>query len=71
MKLKQDFGVAALFGLIVLVGTFTLLSIGLAIGKLDFTQLLPLLGSWVGAVVGAYFVIKSQKPPDNGSKPPA
>lgn len=61
MKLVNDFGVTALFGTLIIIGTFTIMGIGVATDKVTFTELLPMFGAWVGAIVSAYFIIKSRK----------
>lgn len=61
MKLIDDFGVTALFGSIILIGSFVLLGIGVFQKSIDMTDLLPMLGSWVGGIVTGYIVIKAQK----------
>lgn len=66
-KLLHDFGVTALFGTLIIVGSFAAIIIGVVTGGLSFDVLMPVLGSWVGAIVAAYFVIKSSKSGGNGS----
>ncbi len=60
MKLWADFGITAWFGTIVLVGSFTVILLSVLYGK-DIQMILPALTSWVGLVLGAYFVLKSNK----------
>lgn len=54
----EKFGVPALFGTLIIVGSFVIIGIGVVQGKIDFNVLLPLIGAWVGSIVTAYFVIK-------------
>ena len=60
-KLTQDFGVTALFGTLVLVGSFSLLIVGVIKEAILFSDLLPLLGAWVSGIVTGYVVIKARK----------
>lgn len=61
LKLFQDFGVTALFGTIILLGSFAILIIGVVKDAILMTDLLPLLGSWVSGIASAYLVIKAKK----------
>lgn len=61
MKLFNDFGVTAWFGTLILIGTFALLALGLVKGMVSFSVVLPLLATWVGAIVSAYFTVKAVK----------
>ena len=67
-KLKADFGVSALLGTLVVVGAFTVIIIGLLTRQVDVAYVMVLLASWVSAVVGAYFVIKSVKTEQDNNK---
>ena len=60
-KLFQDFGVTAFIGTLVLIGSFALLIIGVVKEVIDPVVLVALVGSWVGSIVSAFFVIKSAK----------
>jgi hypothetical protein len=61
MKLLRDFGVTALFGTLIIIGSFVMLGLGLVNGDISASDILPMIGAWVGAVVGAYFVVKANK----------
>jgi len=61
MKLAKDFGVAALFGTLIIIGTFVTIGMGVKAGQITYSELLPMLGAWVGAIVAAYFVVKGMK----------
>ncbi len=60
-RLVKDFGITALFGTIILVGGFVSIFMGLASGKLTWDILLPVLSSWVGAVLSVFSVLKGVK----------
>lgn len=59
-KLSKDFGVSALIAVLVIIGSFAVIIIGL-LKELDTTAILPLIGGWVGSIVGSMFAIKSAK----------
>lgn len=61
MKLRKDFGVSALFGVLVILGAFITIGIGLVKGQILVSDILPMLGAWVGMVLSAYFVVKGIK----------
>lgn len=67
-KLAKDFGVSALLGTLVVVGAFTVIIIGLFTRQVDVAYVMVLLASWVSAVVGSYFTIKSIKTEQNNKK---
>lgn len=69
MKLKKDFGVTALFGTLIIIGVFVLLGIAVVGRQVSFSEVLPVLGAWVGSIVTAYFVIKGTKN-GQGQPPP-
>ncbi len=60
MKLRQDFGIRALFGTIIITGSFMLLGLGVSKGELKWDVLLPVMGGWVTTIIAMYFV-KSSK----------
>ena len=57
----DKFGLIGLFGTLIIVGSFYLLGVGVARGAVDFGQLLPLIGTWVGGIVSGYLVVKTVK----------
>jgi len=59
--LSKDFGVTAFMATLVLVGSFSLLIVGVLKGLIDPVVIVALAGSWVGSIVSAFFVIKSAK----------
>lgn len=61
MKLFRDFGVSAWLATLIIVGTFAIIGMGVKAGEVSYSEVLPMLGAWVGAVVAAYFVIKGIK----------
>jgi len=61
MKLFKDFGVSAWLGTLLIVGAFVIIGIGVKTGQVTYSEVLPMLGAWVGAVVAAYFVVKGIK----------
>lgn len=61
MKLRKDFGVSAWLATLIIIGTFTIIGMGVKAGQVSYSEILPMLGAWVGAVVAAYFVIKGIK----------
>lgn len=61
MKLRQDFGIRALFGTIIITGSFMLLGLGVSKGDLKWDVLLPVMGSWVTTIIAMYFVKSSNK----------
>jgi len=61
MKLLKDFGVTAWFGTLIILGCFVIMGLGLAKEQIDFSDVLPMFGAWVGAIVSAYFVVKGIK----------
>ena len=61
-KLANDFGVTALFGTLIIIGSFLLLSLGVIKELVNFKDLLTVLASWVSGIVTGYIVIKGQKP---------
>jgi hypothetical protein len=60
-KLVEDFGVTALFGTIILLGSFTVLITGLLKGAFDPPDLLVLIGSWVSGILTGYLLVKAGK----------
>ena len=65
MKLRNDFGVAALLGTIILVGTFAILITGIVLGQITVPDIIPTLAGWVGVVLACYFVVKGMKEKGN------
>lgn len=61
MKLLKDFGVSAWFGTLIIIGAFVIIGMGIRAGQITFSEILPMVGAWVGAVVTAYFVVKGIK----------
>lgn len=61
MKLKKDFGVNALLGVMVLGCSFLIIGYMVVTKTVSGDAVLTLVGGWVGAVLGAFLVIKSQK----------
>ena len=61
MKFFRDFGITAWFGTLIIVGSFLLMGVALYRHDLAIAQVLPMIGSWVGSIVTAYFVIKGIK----------
>ena len=61
MKLFKDFGVTALFGVLVICGSFIMLGLGIWLKLVPFQDILPMIGAWVGSVVSAYFIVKAVK----------
>jgi len=57
----KEFGIAGLFGTMIIVGTFIILGILVARDKVDPIVLLPTLSGWVSSIVTAYFVVKGVK----------
>ena len=64
-KLKTDFGVTALLATLIIIGTFVIIGMGIKVGQVTYSEVLPMLGAWVGAVVAAYFVVKGVKETKN------
>ena len=61
MKLKEDFGVMALLCVLVLVGSFFVLIVGLSCGYFDDSDVLIVITSWVSSVLAAYGIVKGIK----------
>jgi len=61
MKLLNDFGVSAWLASLIIIGAFVIIGIGVRMGLVSYEILLPMIGSWVGSVVTAYFVFKGMK----------
>lgn len=61
MKLFKDFGISAWFGTLIIIGAFVIIGLGVKAGQVSYSEILPMLGAWVGAVVSAYFVVKGIK----------
>lgn len=57
----QQFGLMGLFGTLIIVGSFYLLGVGVTQGAVNFEQLLPLVGTWIGGIVSGYLVVKTYK----------
>ncbi len=66
LKLIKDFGVTALIAIEVVTATFVIILVALLKGLLSIDVLLPILGGWIGTVLGAYFTLKSAKQAGNG-----
>lgn len=58
MEWLSKFGVPALFGTLIIVGSFVIIGMLVAQNKVDAIILLPMIGSWVGSIVTAVFVVK-------------
>ena len=67
LKIIKDWGVSATIGSLVVIGSFTVIIIGLLKG-IDISVLLPLIGSLLGGVVNSVFGIKAAKQAQNGEK---
>ena len=59
-KLVKDWGVSATIGSLIITGSFAVIIIGMLRG-IDITGLLPLIGGWIGGIVGSIFTIKAVK----------
>ena len=59
--LDNDFGVTALFGVLIILGSFTAIIMGVVSGTLGWDILLPVIASWVGSIVTAVFMVKGIK----------
>lgn len=58
VEILSKFGVPALFGTLIIIGSFIIIGMLVVQDKVDAIILLPMIGSWVGSVVTAYFVVK-------------
>jgi len=58
METLSKFGVPALFGAMIIVGSFIIMGLLIVQDKVDAIILLPMIGSWVGSIVTAVFVVK-------------
>lgn len=65
MKLLKDFGVTALFGTLIIIGAFVVIVLGVISKQISYAEVLPMLGTWVGSIVTAYFVVKATKETKN------
>jgi|GEM_PF-4165577 hypothetical protein len=59
MKLKEDFGVTALFGCLIIVGAFAVILAALLKDKIEFESVFVAVSSWVGSIITAY-VLKAK-----------
>ena len=60
-RLTRDFGVSALIAVLIVVGAFTAIIIGILNGSISMTLILPMLGAWVGSATAAYLTVKATK----------
>lgn len=65
MKLKQDFGVTALIFVLVIIGAFTIIGIGMIQGVLQPDNVLYVLSGWVAGILSSYGAVKATKTGQN------
>ena len=68
LKFFKDLGITGFIAIEVITGVLLIIIIALFKGLLSMDVLLPILGGWVGTVLGAYFTLKSAKQAQNGGK---
>jgi hypothetical protein len=67
--IKAGFSTTTFIATIVLLGSFSILIIDVVRDKFNASDILVLIGSWIGSIVTGYFVIKgsTQNKPPNGT----
>ena len=61
MKLAQDFGVSALIAVLIVIGGFTTIIIGLLTKQIDAGYVMVVVASWVSSAATAYLTVKAVK----------
>jgi hypothetical protein len=54
----ENWNATALFGGIILVGSFSIMGIMAFQGKLEVEQVLPMIGTWVGVIITGFLANK-------------